>query len=132
MCEAPEGRWHCPKWPTMQGSWAWHTVQCVTCHWWWGLGNCLRQPQGNGRDEDEKSVLGSIGGTGGSGCWAWCTPTARPLARSWRHESRLQLGAHEHMPDTSGKDEFEGRDSDEVIRSLQVILKKFFRFYVKI
>lgn len=70
----------------MYRAWAWRAVQCVTCTW---------------AAEDEKGEEDANWCE--CGWWrAWtCLETrrSRPLSHSWHHESRLQLGIHEHIPD---------------------------------
>ncbi|XP_045104796.1 cytohesin-1-like isoform X1 [Portunus trituberculatus] len=71
----------------MYRAWAWRAVQCVTCTW---------------AAEDEKGEEDALNWCE-CGWWrAWTCLEARrsrPLSHSWHHESRLQLGIHEHIPD---------------------------------
>ncbi|XP_071525136.1 cytohesin-1 isoform X1 [Panulirus ornatus] len=73
----------------MYRAWAWRAVQCVTCTWW--------VEGGKGLDEE---ALTDCDCGGWVRAWA-CLETrrSRPLAHSWHHESRLELGIHEHLPD---------------------------------
>ncbi|XP_042867336.1 cytohesin-1-like isoform X2 [Penaeus japonicus] len=66
--------------------WAWRAVQCVTCSWW----------------AEEGGEEGQLQGCDCGWARAWlCVEgtTTRPLSHSWHHESRLELGIHEHLPD---------------------------------
>lgn len=66
--------------------WAWRAVQCVTCSWW----------------AEEGGEDGQLQGCDCGWARAWlCVKgtSARPLSHSWHHESRLELGIHEHLPD---------------------------------
>lgn len=73
----------------MYRAWAWRAVQCVTCTW----------------VEEEKACGGVEDEAWACGCgWVQAVARAgsrgpRPLSHSYHHESRLQLGFHEHLPD---------------------------------
>ncbi|KAK4323147.1 hypothetical protein Pmani_006147 [Petrolisthes manimaculis] len=73
----------------MYRAWAWRAVQCVTCTW----------------VEEEKACVGVEDDGWACGCgWVQAVARAgsrgpRPLSHAYHHESRLQLGFHEHLPD---------------------------------
>lgn len=71
----------------MYRAWAWRAVQCVTCTW---------VEEGEKGEEDALDLCDCGWGR------AWrCLEArrSRPLSHSWHHESRLQLGIHEVIPD---------------------------------
>lgn len=73
---------------SMYRAWAWRAVQCITCNWY------AHEEKG----EDEEGLWEC--GCGWVRVWT-CIERRKshPLCHSWHHESRLELGIHEHLPD---------------------------------
>ncbi|XP_066988894.1 cytohesin-1 isoform X1 [Macrobrachium rosenbergii] len=69
----------------MYRAWAWRMVQCISCSWFSG-------------DKADGTDIGCE--CGWVRAWA-CIESrrSRPLSHSFHHESRLQLGFHEHLPE---------------------------------